>query len=132
MALTLVIDTRFPITIKFPHSAEMERKALSLLRRSLVEGLYVPSIVITEYINLIGRSHGLESALTHINDLVYRGAKSVSLDKSIAEAAGKMLLQKRVPIADALIAAVCIRTNSTHVISDDPHFSELDVPTRWL
>ena len=132
MALTFVADTRFLITVKFPYSEDVERKALSLLKRSLAEGLYIPSIVLTEYIGLIGRRHGLEAALAHIEDFVYRGSKIAAIDKGIALTAGKILLRKRVPIADALIAAVRVGTNSTHVISDDPHFSEVDTPTKWL
>lgn len=130
--MTLVADTRFLVVVKFPPSAKIARKALNLLRQSLAEGLYVPSIVITGYTHLIGGRHGLQYALTHIGDLMFRGARTATINRSVAEAAGKMLLRKRVPIAYALIAAVYVETKSTHVISDDPHFSEIGVAARWL
>ncbi len=95
--------------------------------------MFIPSIVISEYLKIAGARVGFEAALTHIDELEARGGEAVSLGRDTAVEAGRILLASpRAPIADALIVATCRIQKAAYVLSDDPHFKDLKVKTRWI
>lgn len=131
--MTSVADTRLLLTFQFPPSSEVRNRASKLLQEELARGMLLPSIVITEYLKIAGVKVGMEAALTHIGGLESRGAEIVEIDRELAVEAGRLLLTStRVPIADALIAAVQRNRKAAYVITDDLHFAELGVKTLWL
>ena len=55
------------------------------------------------------------------------------LGEQVSITAGKLLLaHQNTPIADALIASFVKLGEADCVITDDPHFRELGVHTRWI
>jgi len=133
VALTVVADTRFLLTFKFPPTKETKRKIANLMEESLRRGLLVPSIVLTEFIKVSGKKLGEEATLIFLKELTIRGATIVSIDESIATEAGKLALRHwDIPIADVIIGATTIVHRAEHIVSDDQHFREMKLKTRWL
>jgi len=133
VALTVVADTRFLLTFKFPPAKETRQGIASLMEESLRHGLLVPSIVVTEFIKLAGKRIGEEAALIFLRELTIRGADIVAVDEKIAIEAGKLALRHwDVPIADILIGATTVMYHVEHIISDDQHFKQMKFKTKWL
>jgi len=131
--LTVVADTRFLLTFKFPPTKETKQKIANLMEESLRHGLLMPSIVVTEFIKLAGKKLGGEVALIFLKELTARGASIVAIDEGIATEAGKLALRHwDVPIADVLISATMIVHRAEHIVSDDQHFKDMKVKTKWL
>lgn len=131
--MTVVADTRFLLTFKFPPTKETKQKIANLMEESLRRGLLVPSIVLTEFIKVSGKKLGEEATLIFLKELTIRGATIVSIDESIATEAGKLALRHwDVPIADVIIGATTIVHRAEHIVSDDQHFREMKLKTRWL
>lgn len=131
--MTSVADTRLLITFKFPSSEEVKHKIVRLIGHELPRKLLLPSIVITEYINIAGRRVGVETSLIHISELENRGTIIIKIDKEIAVEAGKLLIKHpEVPTADAIIAATAAIAKAEYVISNDPHFTKLETKTKWI
>ena len=100
---------------------------------SLRRGLLMPSIVVTEFIKLAGKRLGEEAALIFLKELTTRGATIVAIDEKIALEAGKLSLRQwDVPIADSLIGATTLVHRAEHVVSDDQHFKQIKLKTKWL
>ena len=128
-----VADTRLLLVFQFPPSLEVRNVLSRLLQEELARGMLLPSIVITEYVKIAGAKVGLEAALTHIGELESRGAETVDIDREISLEGGRLLISSpRVPIADALIAAVYRTRRASYVITDDSHYAQLGVKTRWI
>ena len=131
--MTVVADTRFLLTFKFPPTKETKQRIVNLMEESLRRGLLVPSIVVTEFIKLAGKRLGEEAALIFLKELTTRGVPIVAIDENIAIEAGKLALRHwDVPIADILISATMIVHHAEHIVSDDPHFRDMRLRTRWL
>jgi len=131
--LTAIADTRFLLTFEFPPTKETKQKMANLMEESLRRGLLLPSIVVTEFIKLAGKKLGEEAALIFMKELTIRGASIVAIDESIATEAGKLALRHwNVPIADALIGATMIVHRAEHIVSDDKHFKDMKLKTKWL
>ncbi len=131
--MTSVADTRLLLNFQFPSSVDVRNALSKLLQEELARGVLLPSIVITEYVKIAGVKVGLEAAMTHIGGLEARGAEIVEIDRDMAVEAGRLLLSSaRVPIADALIAAVYRSRKASYVVTDDPHFAKIGVKTRWI
>jgi predicted nucleic acid-binding protein len=43
-----------------------------------------------------------------------------------------LLKKEKRSIGDSLIAATAIHLHASHVVSDDPHFQEFGVKTKWM
>ena len=131
--MTVVADTRFLLTFKFPPTKETRQEMTSLMEESLRHGLLVSSIVVTEFIKLAGKRIGEEAALVFLRELTIRGANIVAVDEKIAIEAGKLALRHwDVPIADILIGATAIMYHAENIISDDRHFKQMKFKTKWL
>jgi len=133
VALTVVADTRLLLAFKFPPTKETKQRIVSLMEESLRRGLLVPSIVATEFIKLAGKRLGEEAALIFLKELTTRRATIIAIDEKVAIEAGKLALRHwNVSIADVLISATMIVHHAEHIVSDDPHFKDMRLRTKWL
>jgi hypothetical protein len=131
--LTSVADTRLLLFMEFPASPETGKKTRDFLEKELKGNLLVPSIVLTEFIEVAGSNIGLEAAKTRIRLLKDRGLQIVVLDEKQALIAGELLLSNgNVPVADGVIASYVKSGVAEYVLSDDAHFKVLGVKTKWL
>lgn len=133
MALTVVADTRLLLAFKFPPTKETKQRIVSLMEESLRRGLLVPSIVVTEFIKLAGKRLGEEAALIFLKELTIRRATIIAIDEKVAIEAGKLALRHwDVPIADILIGATTLVHHAEHIVSDDQHFKQMKLKTKWF
>jgi len=131
--LTVIADTRFLLTFEFPPTKETKQKMANLMEESLRRGLLLPSIVVTEFIKLAGKKLGEEAAIIFLKELTIRGASILAIDENIATEAGKLALRNwDIPIADVLISATMIVHRAEHIVSDDQHFKDIKLKTKWL
>jgi len=93
----------------------------------------IPTIVILEITRIIAEKEGKEKAEMVYLWLNSLGVKIESLSPSIAKEAGILKCTYRhVPTGDCVIAATAIR-NQARILSDDPHFDEIEETKRiWL
>lgn len=131
--MTLVADTRFLLVHTFPADEDERDLIRELMHRSLREHLVIPSIVVTEYFKTAGRKIGKHEVSTQISILKEDGAEIIDLDESTAFLAGELALKnEKRSIGDTLIAATALAIHASHIISDDHHFHEFDLKTKWI
>ena len=131
--MTGVADTRLLIAWAFPPNVETKLRIADFLEKEISKCLLAPTITLTEFIEIAGTNIGEDAAQNKIQLLKGKGMKTVSIDEEKAIAAGSLLLAHRnIPIADALIASIVKIGIGEYVITDDPHFKELRVKTKWL
>ena len=93
----------------------------------------MPSIVLTEFLEVGGQKLGEEGAKTRLRLLKEKGMQILPIVEETALIAGSLLLTHRnVPIADAIIASYVKCGVAEYVVTDDPHFKVLGVKTKWL
>ena len=133
MAMTAVADTRFLVVFTFPSTEREKESVRELMHQSLRERLIIPTVVVTEYLKAAGRKIGKAAAMAKIANLKESGAEIAALDEKTAVKAGELLLAHgEKPIGDAIIAAAALIKKARHVISDDPHFGEFGLRTKWM
>lgn len=134
MAITVsVADTRLLVTLDFPPNQDVKRKVERLIQHELTGRLLIPSIVLTEFLRVATPRIGLDAAVTRIGVLKSRGARVIPLDEQEALTAGRLLLDhSELPIADALIASVTLTRKAGYILTDDPHFKEIGIKTKWF
>jgi len=99
----------------------------------VVGRLLAPSIVLTEFVKIAGARIGESAALLRLNLLKERGMRVIPLGEELALVAGRLLLSHPdVPIADALIASLVKIGEAEYVITDDPHYQDMKVRTKWV
>jgi len=131
--LTGVADTRILFFMEFPATPERGRKTRDFFEKELRENLLVPTVVLAEFIEIAGARIGEEAAKTRIRVLKERGMQIMQFDERHAMKTGSLLLSNRkVPLADALIASYVKTGEADYVITDDPHFKALNVKTKWI
>jgi len=131
--LTSIADTRLLVTLEFPPNLEIKQKTKALIEKELRDRLVVPTIVLTEFIEIAGARIGEEAAKNRLRLLKDHGMVIAPLDEECALVAGSLLLSHRsVPAADAIIASYIKTGAAEYVITDDPHFKVLCIKTRWL
>jgi len=131
--LTSVADTRLLLTLEFPPTEVLGGKVERFVEKEIARQLFVPSIVLTEFVKYAGARIGEDAALTRLRVLKEKGLRTVPLTEKDALTAGSILLaNSNVPIADALIASFVKNGAAEYVITDDPHFTTLGVKTRWI
>ena len=131
--MTLVADTRFLLVYSFPADQDERENIRDLMRKSLRDRLVIPAVVITEYFKTAGEKIGKQGVMNQISLLKDNGANIFAIDESTASLAGELLLKdmKR-SMGDALIAATATILHASHVVSDDPHFHEFNLKTKWI
>jgi len=131
--LTGIVDTRLLFFMEVPATPEMGRKARDFFQKQLRENLLLPTVVLSEFIEIAGARIGEEAAKTRIRLLKERGLKVIEFDELHALKTGNLLLSNRnIPLADAIIASYVKTGTAEYVLTDDPHFKSLGVKTRWL
>ena len=133
MALTAVADAPLLLTLQFPPSKEIAERVEEAISREVVGRLLAPSIVLTEFVKIAGARIGESAALLRLNLLKERGMRVIPLGEELALAAVRLLLSHPdVPIADALIASLVKIGEAEYVITDDPHYQDMKVRTKWV
>jgi predicted nucleic acid-binding protein len=131
--LTGVADTRILFFMVVPATPEMGRKTRDFFEKELRENLLVPTVVLAEFIEIAGARIGEEAAKTRIRVLKERGMQIMQFDERHAMKTGSLLLSNRkVPLADAIIASYVKTGEADYVVTDDPHFKALNVKTKWI
>ena len=90
--MTGVADTRLLLTLEFPPSEETKKKIEELTRKEIARHLLAPSIILTEFLKIVGPRMGEEAAKVRIRLLKDSGMRIVSLGEEDALVAGSMLL----------------------------------------
>jgi len=133
VALTAVADAPLLLTLQFPPSKEIAERVEEAISREVVGRLLAPSIVLTEFVKIAGARIGESAALLRLNLLKERGMRVIPLGEELALVAGRLLLSHPdVPIADALIASLVKIGEAEYVITDDPHYQDMKVRTKWV
>jgi predicted nucleic acid-binding protein len=131
--MTLVADTRLLLVHTFPVDENERDRIKELMRRSLREHLVIPAVVVTEYFKIAGKIIGRQGASTQISVLKDNGGIIFEINEEIAILAGELLLKdEERSIGDALIAATALHLRSSYIVSDDPHFHEFGLKTKWI
>ena len=129
-----VLDSRFLIEHYYSTKTETKQKTSRKLRELVQhnEGI-LPTIVITETIQIVCRKVGKEEAEVCYTTMIQSGLQVQDLTPTIAKEAGLLKCQyKSVPIGDCIIAATAI-TNQARILSDDPHFDAIrDTKRTWI
>ena len=129
--MALVFDTRFLIAHTFPPSMEHRRLISSFLSRIIGEELYIPSIVVVEYIKVAGRRIGIDAAETRIRSWINSGVRLITLDYDTSMEAGELSAKYPfIPMADIIIATLAGKIKA-RVVTDDKHFRTLGIKTVW-
>ncbi len=119
--------------MELPSTPEMGRKTRDFFEKELRSTLLVPTVVLAEFIEIAGARIGEEAAKTRIRSLKERGLRIVPFDEPHALKTGNLLLSnKKVPLADAIIASYVKNGEADYVLSDDQHFKTLNVKTKWI
>ncbi|HZW57001.1 MAG TPA: PIN domain-containing protein [Nitrososphaerales archaeon] len=131
--MTVVADTRLLIVHAFPVDEDERARIGELMRHSLRERLIIPAVVVTEFFKTAGKEIGKQGASTQISLLKEHGGVISDIDEGIALLAGELLLKdNKRSIGDSLIAATALHLHASHVVSDDPHFLEFGLKTKWM
>jgi predicted nucleic acid-binding protein len=129
-----VLDSRFLIEHYYSSNKETKQKTTKRLRDLIQckEGI-VPTIVISETVNIICEKSGKEEAEICYLDIVTSNLQIQELNSKIAKQAGLIKCQHRnLPMGDCIIAATAI-ANQGRVVSDDPHFDDVKETKRtWI
>ena len=130
--MTGVADTRILLTLEFPPSLEMKERTEAFFEKELRGRIIAPSIILAEFVKFAGARIGEEAAKTRLRLLKGKGMQIMPIEEENALIAGALLLSHRnVPTADAIIASYVKIGVADYVVTDDPHFKELNVKTRW-
>jgi predicted nucleic acid-binding protein len=131
--MTLVADTRLLLVHTFPADENERDKVRELMRHSLRERLIIPAVVLTEYFKTAGKNIGKQAASTQISLLKENGGIISDVNEDVALLAGELLLKdEKRSVGDALIAATALHLRSSHVVTDDSHFHEFGLKTKWI
>ena len=129
--MALIFDTRFLITHTFPPNIEDKKRLSKFLSKIIDKKIYIPSIVVVEYIKVAGKRIGRISAEMKVKAWINSGVKIISLTSQTAFEAGKLALKNpNIPIADIIIAALAQKLRAK-VVTNDPHFKEIGIRTTW-
>lgn len=129
-----VLDTRFLTEHFYSEKTETKQKTAKKLREltQRKEGI-LPTITISEIIQITCEKRGKETAETRYHALTESGLQIINLTPTIAKQAGLIKCQhKNIPMGDCIIAATAI-TNQARILSDDPHYDTIEETKRtWI
>jgi predicted nucleic acid-binding protein len=128
------VDTRFFLThfmSKEDQSREKTRRKIGELER---EKAIVPTMVIHEVYKLQYEALGAEVAGLRVDSILKSSFRFVELTVPIAITAARLrCLHRGLPTADSIIAATALEWKSNRILSDDPHFAQIDkITTEWI
>jgi len=129
-----VIDTRFLREYFLSDKQDIREKTRRKLKRLIdqCEGI-LPTIVIAEIAQAICEIIGKDMAKSQCQALLHSGLEIQGLTPEIAEQAGlNKCAYKNLPMGDCIIAATA-QINHARILSDDPHFDNIDEVKRvWI
>ena len=129
-----VIDTRFLRELFYSDRADLREKAKRKMQalENRCEGI-VPTIVIAEITQITCETRGKDMTESRYQDLIKSGMEIQNLTPIIAKQAGIFRAKYRnLPMGDCIIAATA-QINHARILSDDPHFDNLeDIKRVWI
>ncbi|MCJ7718446.1 PIN domain-containing protein [Candidatus Bathyarchaeota archaeon] len=129
-----VLDTRFLTEHFYSDKNETKQKTARKLRElaQRKEGI-LPTIAISEIIQITCEKRGKDLAETRYHALMQSGLQIINLTPTIAKQAGLIKCQhKNIPMGDCIIAATAI-ANQAHILTDDPHYDAVKETKRtWI
>jgi predicted nucleic acid-binding protein len=132
--LKTVLDTRFLTEHFYSDKTGTKQKTAKKLKELVQrkEGI-LPTIAISEVIQITCENRGKELAEIRYSVLIESGLQIINLTPTIAKQAGLIKCQhKNVPIGDCIIAATAI-ANQACILSDDPHYDTIKETKRtWI
>ena len=135
MALNAILDTRFLFSYFNPENKEVgkwTKKVVELSRRGVLS-LGISTITITELYRTMGRVIGVEVVEIRVKSMENAKIVFIPVTREISEKAGLISLNRKIPIADAVIAATAIKYAKGVVLTDDEHFNLIkEVKPKWL
>jgi len=136
MALDAILDTRFFFSYFNPEDEKTRAWSKSAVSRATSGQLKLASSVVslTEIYSAMGRIAGEDEAKTRILAIKSAGIPFLELGEMEASVAGRIALRhQRLPLADCITAGTSqVRARGT-VMTDDPHFGEIEgVRPKWL
>jgi len=124
-----VYDTRFFIEHYYSKNNDVLQKTKEELRKT--KQRYISAIVIHEVYQLTLKREGRETAILR-TELLKDDFKVVNVDSEIARDSAELRLKHKIPMADSIIAATCLRLDAA-CFSDDPHFKTIkEIKTKWI
>ncbi|MDG6931751.1 MAG: PIN domain-containing protein [Nitrososphaerota archaeon] len=125
----MLFDTRFFISLYHSKDAKQRRDLIEIAQASSQK--WVSAITVYEVYVVSQELEGREVAKMRV-DLLIKDFKVKPVDAQIARVAAELNHDRKVPMADAIIAATA-KVISTVCITDDPHFKELEgIKTKWI
>jgi predicted nucleic acid-binding protein len=132
--LRTVLDTRFLTEHFYSDKNETKQKTAKKLRElaQRKEGI-LPTITISEIIQITCEKRGKDLAETRYHALMQSGLQIINLTPTIAKQAGLIKCEhKNIPMGDCIIAATAM-ANQAHILTDDPHFDAVKETKRtWI
>ena len=129
-----VLDTRFFTEYFYSDQAQTKQKTARKLKELVQrnDGI-LPTIVISEIIQITCQKRGKEMAETRYHALMESGLQIINLTSTIAKQAGLLKCQYRAtPMGDCIIASTAM-INQARILSDDPHFDTIKETKRsWI
>lgn len=129
-----VLDTRFFIEHFYSSNPEVQKKTREKLRILAKDGAgIVPAIVLTEMVSVTCEKRGEDEANIRYLSILRSGLQVANITPEVAKVAGILRCKHhKVPTGDCVIAAVAI-TSKAKVITDDPHFEDIEsVKRAWI
>lgn len=124
--MSYVFDTRALMAFfNNERGAEKVESLLAEVDGGKTEG-FVSSVTLAEIYYLYFRRLEARAAEERVNEVRHSNLKTIAIDAEIAVNAGKYKAEKKIPIADALIAASALATKSK-IVTTDEHFDALGV-----
>ncbi len=123
-----VYDTRFFIEYFYSDDAFFLRSLKEDLRA--VKERFVSALTVHEIHRINLERDGRETAVLR-NEIIRRDFRVVDVDYETAVRSAELRSRHRIPMADSVIAATA-QIHGCPVVSDDPHFQEMEeLKTRW-
>jgi predicted nucleic acid-binding protein len=129
-----VLDSRFFLEHFYAENTAIHQKTSKKLKelQQHKSGI-IPTIVIGETVQGICEKLGEEIAEICYTTIIKSGLQIQNLTPTIAKEAGKLRSKHRnVPMGDCIIAATA-QANQARILSDDPHFDQIQETKRtWI
>jgi predicted nucleic acid-binding protein len=126
----LVLDTTFLILHYFSDNATVIAKTREVLKvsRKLGNKGIVPTIVLAEFYAQTYKRAGRDVADKYFREIANSGLEIAPLTQQISHGAGllRAKYQEKVPWGDCIVAATALHSKAKFVLTEDPHFSDLN------